>query len=361
MNLEQYLVMNNKKTERVYSPHQLTPLNESDCIQLPINFIHDLAQADCLQSLLDKIAFWISQVFQAERVSITLYDRPDFLKLYSISGNHAIPLEFKVPIQQTFVGRVFSTATLRICDDVTLFEELDCQMLAQNGMGSCMDAPLMHNGNCLGTLNVADQAKFHYTKQQAILLQCLANWIALNIKLHLQVQEMQKLTSTDELTGTFNRRMFTQQSNRQMLLFAHDNSPFSIGVLDIDHFKTLNDFYGHQAGDYALQQMCECIQTYLSEHDFLARIGGEEFAIILPTHDAQDAIKRFKQIRTAIEELKIPYLEEVICFTVSIGVAEAEITDLNAETVFKRADKALCQAKQAGRNRVHLDMPIPKI
>ncbi|TCB35362.1 sensor domain-containing diguanylate cyclase [Acinetobacter sp. ANC 4910] len=353
--------MNNNTAERVYPPNQLKPLNESDCIQLPINFIHDLAQADCLRSLLDKIACWLSQVFQAERVSITLYDRPNFLKLYSISGNQAIPLDFKLPIQNTFVGRVFSTATLRICDDVTLFEELDCQMLAQNGMGSCMDVPLIHNGNCLGTLNVADHAKFHYTEQQAIFLQCLANWIALNIKLHLQVQEMQKLTSTDELTGTFNRRMFTQQSNHNMSLFSNANTPFSMGILDIDYFKTLNDFYGHQAGDYVLQQMCECIQTYLSEHDFLARIGGEEFAIILPTHSAKDAIKRFKQIRAAIEDLKIPYLEEIICFTVSIGVAEAHATDLSAETVLKRADKALSQAKQAGRNRVHLDMPIYKI
>ncbi len=342
--------------ERIYPPNQLTPLNEHDYIQLPINFIHDLAQADCLQSLLDKIAFWISKIFQAERASITLFDQAHFLKLYSISGNQAIPLEFKVPIQQTFVGRVFSTATLRICDDVTLFEELDCQMLAQNGMGSCMDAPLMHNGSCLGTLNVADQAKFHYTKQQAILLQCLANWIGLNIKLHLQVQEMQKLTSTDELTGAFNRRMFTQQSNHHMLLFFKTQTPFSMGILDIDHFKTLNDFYGHQAGDYVLQQMCEHIQSHLSEHDFLARIGGKQFAIIFPTLTVKDAVKRFKQIRTTLEEMKLPYQEEVICFSVSIGVAEAHITDLNAETVFKRADKALYQAKLAGRNRVHFDV-----
>jgi diguanylate cyclase (GGDEF)-like protein len=90
------------------------------------------------------------------------------------------------------------------------------------------------------------------------------------------------------------------------------------------------------------------LQTYLIEHDSLAWIGGE-FTIILPTYSAKDAIKYFKQIRAAIEDLKISYLEEVICFTVSIGGA----TDLSAETVLKRAD-ALYQAKQAGRPEYQL-------
>lgn len=87
-------------------------------------------------------------------------------------------------------------------------------------------------------------------------LQCLANWIALNIRLHLQIQDMQKLTSTDELTGTFNRRMFAQESDQNMLLFFSSNTPFSIGVLDIDHFKTLNDFYGHQAAGIMYYSAC---------------------------------------------------------------------------------------------------------
>ena len=89
-------------------------------------------------------------------------------------------------------------------------------MLSEHGMGTCMDAPMIHNGVCIGTLNVADQRKHHCTLQQAILLQSLATWLALNIKLHLQVQEMAVLTSTDELTATFNRRVFLQESNQTM-------------------------------------------------------------------------------------------------------------------------------------------------
>jgi len=185
-------------------------------------------------------------------------------------------------------------------------------MLSEHGMGTCMDAPMIHNGVCIGTLNVADQRKYHYTLQQAILLQSLATWLALNIKLHLQVQEMAVLASADELTGTFNRREFVQESNQTMQHFSHTRVPFTIGILDIDHFKQLNDCYGHTAGDHVLKKMTKKIKGILREGDFLARIGGEEFAIILPACLGDEAMR-----------------------------------------VFKRADKALYCAKQAGRNRIH--------
>ena len=348
--------MTNKKelNERVFNPNQLSGFDETHYIKLPIDFIHDLSKADSLQVVLNKIAFWISHVFGADRASITLQDDNEYLKLYSISGNQAIPIDFKIPIHQTFVGRAFATAKLIICDDLTQSDELDCQMLAQHGMGTCMDAPMIHNDICIGTLNVADKRKHHYTLQQAILLQCLANWIAMNIKLHLQVQEMEVLASTDELTGAFNRRIFIQESNQTMQKFYKSNIPFSIGILDIDHFKTLNDCYGHKAGDYVLKIMSEHIQKVLRTHDFLARIGGEEFAIILPACLSTEAVQVFKRILKTIETMQIHYDDHIICFTVSIGVAEVKRHDTNIESVFKRADKALYRAKKSGRNQIYL-------
>ena len=210
------MINKNQLTERSFTPSQLSGFDGAHSIQLPVDFIHDLSKADSLQAVLDTIAYWISHVFDADRVSITLQDTEEYLKLYSISGNHAIPMDFKIPIGQTFVGRVFACAKLIICDDLAQSDELDCKMLSEHGMGTCMDAPMIHNGVCIGTLNVADQRKHHCTLQQAILLQSLATWLALNIKLHLQVQEMAVLTSTDELTATFNRRVFLQESNQTM-------------------------------------------------------------------------------------------------------------------------------------------------
>lgn len=347
--------MINKKelTERSFDPSQLSGFDGAYSIQLPVDFIHDLSNADTLQTALDTIAYWISHVLDADRASITLQDTTEYLKLYSISGNQAIPLDFKIPIQQTFVGRVFTESRLIICDDLSQSDELDCKMLSEHGMGTCMDAPMMHNGVCIGTLNVADSRKHHYTLQQAVLLQSLATWLALNIKLHLQVQEMEVLASTDELTGTFNRRVFIQESTQTMHLFSKSRVPFSIGILDIDHFKQLNDCYGHTAGDYVLKKMACQIRNILRDQDFLARIGGEEFAIILPACLGDEAMRVFKQIRASIEAMEVIYEQEILCFTVSIGVAEVGQCDADAEDVFKRADKALYCAKEAGRNRIH--------
>lgn len=347
--------MINKKeiAERSFNPNHLSGFDEVHSVQLPIDFIHDLSKANSLQAVLDTIAYWISHVFNADRASITLQDNENYLKLYSISGNQAIPIDFKIPIHQTFVGRVFACSTLIICDDLTQSDELDCKMLAENGMGTCMDAPMIHNGLCIGTLNVADHRTHHYTHQQAILLQCLANWLALNIKLHLQVQEMAVLASTDELTGTFNRRVFIQESNQTMQHFSQSRVPFSIGILDIDHFKQLNDCYGHTAGDYVLKKMAKHIRSVLRDEDLLARIGGEEFAIILPACLGDEAMRVFRRVCSSIESLEVHYEKEVLCFTVSIGVAEVRNHDADAEDVFKRADKALYFAKEAGRNRIH--------
>ena len=155
-------------------------------------------------------------------------------------------------------------------------------MLSEHGMSTCMDAPMIHNGVCIGTLNVADQRKYHYTLQQAILLQSLATWLALNIKLHLQVQEMAVLASTDELTGTFNRRVFVQESNQTMQHFSHARVPFTIGILDIDHFKQLNDCYGHTAGDHVLKKMTKKSAAYCVTKTFYPVLVGRNLRLFYP-------------------------------------------------------------------------------
>ena len=99
--------------------------------------------------------------------------------------------------------------------------------------------------------------------------------------------------------------------------------------------------------------MAKQIRSILRDEDFLARIGGEEFAIILPACLGDEAMQVFKRICSTIEAMEVHYEEEVLCFTVSIGVAEVGKYDADAEDVFKRADKALYRAKQAGRNRIH--------
>lgn len=342
--------------ERYLDTAELDKLNSGGDITMPISFILDISRSKSLQDVLNVVANWIHHLFKAERVSITIKENEHFLKLYSISGNRAIPLDFLMPIKDTFVGGVFSSGRLAICDDLSMSDKLDCQMLYHKGMGCCMDAPMLQGDNCIGTLNVAHQDKFFYSTRDAVILQCLAHWLALNIQLYLQVDEMKVLASTDYLTGIYNRRAFMAEGQSRVAHSLLTGVPCTVAILDIDNFKELNDRYGHEAGDLVLRQLAAAVCTVVREHDVFARIGGEEFALIIAggSHDDSDDI--FEKIRALIEELLIEYGEYTIQVTTSIGASVSTPADVEIGHLLRRADMALYQAKSAGKNRVIFEL-----
>ncbi len=164
-------------------------------------------------------------------------------------------------------------------------------------------------------------------------------------------QLLEHQASTDPLTGAYNRRGFEQLA--QGLLVNQRVQTLSVAILDLDKFKLLNDTYGHSAGDKVLKQFTQSLQSHLRDDDILGRIGGEEFAIILSGVGLKQAEKVMQRITALTEKTPVPWQEEQITFTVSIGIAQrGEMESL--EAMIKRADKALYQAKAAGRNCVKL-------
>ncbi|MEG2568292.1 MAG: sensor domain-containing diguanylate cyclase [Acinetobacter sp.] len=343
------------QNDRQFDPRFLFDRDIDENINIPVSFIHDLARASSLQQVLDVMANWVFLLFSAERASITIQEDDTSLKIYSITGSHAIPFDFLVPIDGTFVGRVFSSQTLTICDDLSQSNDLDCKMLSQYGMGCCMDAPMIHGNECIGTLNVAHRETNYYSQEQAVILQCLASWLALNIKLHLQVSEMQVLASTDFLTGASNRRIFIIEGGNKFLSFKDTGTSFTVGILDLDHFKILNDQHGHDAGDLVLKSMAAVVREHVRESDLFARIGGEEFAIIVSNCSVVRVSEVFENIRGAIENMGLHYNGERLNVTASIGVSSSTVHDADFDVVLKRADNALYSAKRNGRNRVEFN------
>jgi len=340
--------------EREFDPQELLMGNgEENSIILPAAFIHKLSESRSLKMVLDTFSEWVNILFYADRVSLTLYNNQKHLELYSISGNQAIPLDFKVPIDQSFVGRAFTKRKLMICDNLSKSQEIDCKMLFANGIQTCMDAPLLVSNKCIGTLNVGHLNKHYYTKSQALKLQCLANWIALNISLHLQVMEMDKLASTDYLTGVPNRREFNKFISEKIHHYNKDREAFFFGILDIDHFKKLNDYYGHAAGDVILRTISLEITSTIPSGYFFARIGGEEFALATSSNLSQNSAYTFyNSIRELIKNITIKYFDETITCTASIGFTAIHEGDVRIEDIYARADKALYNAKNSGRNIV---------
>lgn len=170
-------------------------------------------------------------------------------------------------------------------------------------------------------------------------------------------RELAEQARTDPLTGAMNRRAMEEVALRETARSIRHGHPLCTIMLDIDHFKRLNDVRGHAAGDCALQALVRKVQTLLRSQDFFARIGGEEFTILLPDTSASAGILTAERVRGAIEELEIPYETGPIKFTVSAGVAQLDLANGSWEGMLKSADAAMYEAKESGRNSVAVIPP----
>jgi diguanylate cyclase (GGDEF)-like protein len=166
--------------------------------------------------------------------------------------------------------------------------------------------------------------------------------------------ELETLATTDALTGMANRRHFLELADAEWSRFQRYQRPLSLLTIDIDHFKMVNDRFGHDAGDKALTQVAETCRERQRTSDIVGRIGGEEFALLLPETDITQAIVVAERIRGAV--LSRPFAAEnmSVPITVSIGVAAATLSMSGIGALMKAADRALYDAKAQGRNRVAL-------
>ncbi len=158
------------------------------------------------------------------------------------------------------------------------------------------------------------------------------------------------LASKDALTGLFNKRRFDELLPAEAARATQTGSPLCLILLDIDHFKSVNDTYGHPAGDAVLKAVAETASACLRENDTLSRVGGEEFALLLPAPLA-GAVGRAETVRRAIERQSLDFGAAKLQVTVSLGVAELAQGE-PLESFYRRADALLYESKRAGRNRV---------
>lgn len=164
--------------------------------------------------------------------------------------------------------------------------------------------------------------------------------------------ELRQLATTDPLTGTSNRRHFIEQASAELKRCKRYGSPMAVVMLDIDHFKRVNDNYGHSIGDEILKRLVSCCQQELRSNDFFGRFGGEEFAAVLVESNKETALQTCQRLRQKVAELNIRTGMETVQVTVSIGLTMYSATDISIDPLLKRADDALYKAKNAGRNQV---------
>ena len=170
-----------------------------------------------------------------------------------------------------------------------------------------------------------------------------------------RVAEQRRRALTDSLTGLPNREAYEETAAREVQRWQRYDRPLCLAVCDIDLFKTVNDSYGHSAGDEVLRQLASILGNRLRGTDFVARYGGEEFVVLLPETDREQAEQVMESLREAIEQSQITWEQKDLQLTVSIGIAEFKGKDI-LQSAFTRADRALYQAKRNGRNRIQLSM-----
>lgn len=163
---------------------------------------------------------------------------------------------------------------------------------------------------------------------------------------------LQEMSCRDPLTGIWNARAFNETSDHVIREAQRYGRPFSVLFIDLDHFKSINDHHGHEAGDMVLQQVAECLARGSRESDLLGRVGGEEFLLMLPHTDLAGATVLAEELRASVEGLMPSIGAERIPVTVSIGVAGSQPDHKSILDIKRQADRAMYLAKAEGRNRV---------
>ena len=207
-------------------------------------------------------------------------------------------------------------------------------------------APLIsRQGETLGAICVIDTVPRQASERELAALTDLA-------KLTMQHMDLQLLATLDGLTGAIRREPFHQLADRDFAACRKTSRPVACLIVDADNFKAINDTHGHAAGDEVLKVLGDVCESHLSERDYLGRIGGEEFCIVLMDKAPDEALAVAEAVRESVERIVLGSADRPIRVTASIGFAVMERSDADFTTLKMRADDAMYQAKRDGRNRV---------
>lgn len=283
------------------------------------------------------------------------------IKNRSAANPYQINKKFKLPGSGRYCEHV-------ICQQQTLFvananetPEWKDKYDAQLGMINYLGVPVTWpNGDAFGTLCVLDTKTHYYTELQLKMMVQLRNIFEAHLDIlekNLELEDVAKtleyLANTDDLTGIWNRRAFIAQAETELQRTSRYNRTLCLLMFDIDNFKRINDLHGHNTGDEAIKLFTECIMSSKRSYDIFGRIGGEEFAMILPETDIASALTLAERMRECVENLTLPLVSgQQVTFTVSIGLTEYREQDDGIFALLSRADRKLYEAKHKGKNCV---------
>jgi diguanylate cyclase (GGDEF)-like protein len=218
---------------------------------------------------------------------------------------------------------------------------------------SLLSVPLKARGQVLGVINVNNNTVARiFSEEDQDLLMLFANHAAIALENSRLYQELEKLAITDGLTGLANHRAFQERLVRELSRAQRFLQEISLLIVDIDHFKSINDKHGHQVGDQVLHSVAQALQDQLRKMDYVARYGGEEFAVIMPQTRKAESVRIADRLRERVARERFIKVDPDRAVTISVGVSEYPTDAIDAPHLVEKADRALYRSKEAGRNRV---------
>lgn len=352
-----------KFVRQIEQDSQISLLNKS---LHNLSILYNISQAvnfiDDLKGLIQIILGRALETINAEKGSLMLYDMSDnTLQVKVVYGLKDPKIEFdinngviecsKLKVNEGIAGKVFAEKK-SIITNLGQNDPRFKQANLLNNISSMICVPLIAKGEAIGVINITNKKDNKlFNKQDLEFIEALSNQAAIAI----DNAKLYELATKDGLTKLYIHRHFRTLLEAEMTRAARYKHVMSLLMMDIDHFKSVNDTYGHLIGDRVLKEIAVTIKNTCRNIDVPARYGGEEFTVILPETAAKDATVIAERIRRNIEKIEIKIDEKVTLKTsVSIGIAEFSSALSDAESLISCADQALYKAKNDGRNCIYV-------
>ena len=323
----------------------------------------DLLEAETLEDLMDVLVHGLAESYCLELVTLALLDRDHEIRHLLLSQGIAlssIPQVFFVDSPNAFSPRITSSSKPWLGP----FDDTDHRLVPKDveNISSVALIPLHRHNRLIGSLNFGSADRTRYTRQHATdFLHRLGAIAAFCLENAINRSRLIQTGLTDVLTGWYNRRYLEDRLHGELARAQRNQSPMVCLLLDIDHFKRVNDSCGHLAGDSVLREITRRVAGEVRASDVAARFGGDELAVLLPNTSTEEAKHLAERIRRTVAQPDIQVRGgSRMSFTLCVGISgivprqgETNMEELGKQ-LLERADKALYRAKSLGRNRVEL-------
>jgi diguanylate cyclase (GGDEF)-like protein/PAS domain S-box-containing protein len=310
-----------------------------------------------VNEVLDRVLLDVNRVVPHDSSSIALLDENNFVTFvryrgYEKSGLGRVLKRLKLHLNDIYnFKQMYKSHQPMICND-TRKDPNWIPIKNSEWIRSFIGAPILSGGRVIGFINLDGRKPGMFLEKSASWLQAFASHAALAIENARLFERLEMQAITDNLTGLYNQRYFEEVAAKEIQRSIRYKKPLSLIMMDIDHFKSVNDQFGHRAGDQVLQLIAKTCKNVLRKMDVISRYGGEEFTVLLPETDLGAALLVADRLRESIASTPLVLTEGKIRVTCSMGVADYQSCPFDMKEFNNCADKALYEAKRAGRNTV---------